>query len=126
MKPLQAALTSKAAAFLAPRECCTEEAHAGKMCSGVQVAVITKSRESGLSPATSRAPLLARTAMEDAVSLSAAILLSLMPVRLRIQASEVLTKRSSSWFVSTFSGRYLPHPVTLAYRAKEKPFLESL
>ena len=55
--------------------------------------------------------LAAPAAMSDVCSSSRAILRSLMPVRVRIQSSDVSTIVSSSAFVSTREGRYEPVPV---------------
>src|SRR2546422_7282883 len=41
---------------------------------------------------------------------------SRIPVRSRIHSSEVSTRRSSSWFVTTRSGTYMPVPTMVAPR----------
>ena len=72
--------------------------------SGEMVPTMIRSRSSARVRAISRARMEAFTAMSEVTSEGAAIRRSLMPVRSMIQASEVLTIRSRSALVSTFSG----------------------
>jgi hypothetical protein len=97
--PAQAAETSKAKARLAPSLACTTTAQDGSGISAEIVATIRMSTSSALVPAMAKACLAATTAMSEVTSPSAAIRLSLIPVRSAIQASLVATIVSRSRLV---------------------------
>jgi len=110
MKPVQAALRSNAPAAVAPSASWIRLAELGKTCSGVDVATMTKSISEGSTSATSSARRAAAKPREAVVSSSPAMRRSRMPVRSRIQVSDVSTMASRSWLVSTRSGSALPQP----------------
>jgi multidrug efflux pump len=88
-----------------PSRACTLTAVAGKVWSGVAVASTIRSRSLPLIPACARARRAAATARSEVSSPGAAMRRSPMPVRWRIQASEVSRRRASSSFVTIRSGR---------------------
>src|SRR5258708_25493534 len=114
-KPEQAALRSDPQAFLAPILSQTILAVAGNSISAVTVATIRQSISSGLMPRflqISRATGTQRS--EVALPGSFRILLSSMPVRVRIHSSLVSTIFSRSAFVKRSSGTYPPIAVMAA------------
>ncbi len=103
--------TSKAPAFFASSIPWSLGATPGKSVSGLFVATITISRSSGEMPLLRSASREAFSAIELVSSPSAAIWRLRMPVRSRIHSSLVSTMAVRSWFVSTFSGTYMPVPL---------------
>src|SRR5581483_4708075 len=112
MKPEHTAWTSKAAPRLIPSRACTMVATEGKVSSGVVVATITMSSSLASMPASSSAARPAARAKSDVFSVSFTTRRSRMPVRSRIQASEVSTRLARSSLVSTVCGRWAPQPIT--------------
>src|SRR5262245_15349675 len=110
MKPVQAELQSKAAAFFAPSLPWISEEQAGIIWSGVTVPTTIRSRSSGLSLAAASARFPASKAMSDVASPSAAYRRSLIPVRWTIHSSEVSTIFSNQAFGTTRAGTYEPVP----------------
>ena len=108
-KPLQAAVRSKATALEAPRAACTLGA-VPKRSSGLEVASRIMSRSAGRQPACSRAARPAAAARLVTVSPGPATLRAPMPVRLRIQASSVVTRWLRSSLLMLAAGRARPLP----------------
>ncbi len=105
MKPEQAALTSKPKPCSMPRAACTRSAVAGKHWSGVEVPTITASISAASIPASASAARPASAPMKAAVSCALAMWRWPMPVRSRIQLSEVSSRRARSSLLTTRSGR---------------------
>src|SRR5918992_1354526 len=76
---------------------------------------MTRSSSDGSRPATASASRAAWTLRVVAVSSSAAMRRSRMPVRVTIHSSEVSTMVDSSALVITRSGAYIPQPVSSAF-----------
>ena len=105
MKPEHAAWTSKAGQPWMPSRRWTMQAVLGNTLSGVVVASTIRSTSPAAKPARSSAARAAATLMSEVVSPSAAMRRRLMPVRSRIQSSEVSRNASNSRFSITRSGR---------------------
>ena len=105
MNPEHTACTSKAAPRVMPSRACNLTAVDGKVSSGVAVASTIRSRSLPLMPARSRARRAAWNARSDVSSPSAAMRRSPIPVRCRIQESDVLSRVASSSLVTIRSGR---------------------
>ena len=103
-KPLQAALTSNANAFVAPIAPCTRDAQEGLAASGVIVATMINSMDSGerLLFSTKR---FAAIVAKSLVVCSFAQYRVLIPVLFTIHSSEVSTRFAQSSFVITDVGR---------------------
>src|SRR5713226_6481311 len=110
--PVQAACTSKAGPC-APSCCWTREAPDGKNESGVEVPSTIRSVSSGRRPAAPSAFWAAATARSVVVSVGAAMRRSWIPVRSRIQVSDVSTIFSRSKLVRTPSGTKVPTDLML-------------
>src|SRR6266850_1020512 len=110
MKPEQPAARSNAAAPVAPRLFCTMQAVAGIGMSGVTVAQTIRSTSEAGRPADWSAFSAARVANWDMYSSSRATRRSRMPVRERIQSSDVSTIFSRSRLVRILSGSDDPVP----------------
>src|SRR5882757_10484516 len=114
-KPEQAALRSNPQAFLAPILSQTMLAVAGNSISAVTVATIKQSISSGLMPLFLQISSATGTQRSEvALPGSFRILLSSMPVRVRIHSSLVSTIFSRSAFVKLSSGTYPPIAVMAA------------
>src|SRR5438034_545957 len=89
----------RAARALGASRCGTRDGIEGHMESGVEVLETIRSVSWGRSPAAASASFAASAARSVAVSLTAAIRRSTMPVRSRIHVSDVSTSFSRSAFV---------------------------
>ena len=108
--PVQAAFISKQAAFFAPIFDWTKHAVEGSGISGVTVATMRSSTSSGFNFASSSAFMAASAARALEGVPGFAILRFFMPVRVVIHSSDVSTIFSSSSFVRTCFGTYMPKP----------------
>ncbi len=104
-KPAQTACTSKAKPPRMPMALCTVTAVAGKVWSGVAVATMSVSMSAPVRPASARAARAAWAARSEVISPAAAKWRRSMPVRLRIQSSEVSSVAANSAFSTTRAGR---------------------
>ena len=118
MKPVQAAAMSKAKPRVMPSFAWMRTAVAGKAESGVEVATRMASTSDASAPARASASRAAAAPRSEAVSSTAAKCRQPIPVRSRIQASEVSSPFSaaSSSLESRCAGRYPPHPAMVARR----------
>ena len=88
-----------------PIAACTRVAVEGKVWSGVAVATTIASRSEASRPPSARAARAAAAARSEVASPSAAKWRRSMPVRLRIQSSEVSSICANSAFSTTRAGR---------------------
>ena len=108
-KPLQAAVRSKAAAWVAPRRACSRGAEPNRS-SGVEVANRIRSRLSADQPAISKARSAANPLSSARDSSLLTTRRAAMPVRLRIHSSLVSTRWPSSALLIERLGVALPDP----------------
>ena len=103
---MQAACKSKANDVrAAPMRDCTSQAVDGSQRSGVAVVTMRRSMSDGSIPVFSMTASEARSPMSVAVICLGAMRRSRIPVRSRIQASDVSTIWARSEFARTWSGR---------------------